>query len=140
MFQCSEPCCQETVNNEMIIYQMMEEQNNMKIPSALIPRCFHCGKPMTMNLRSDDKFVQDEGWYQAAERYEQFVHHHQNMKIVYLEFGVGYNTPGIIKYNFWNQVHQNPKATYVCLNITDTAIHQEIKERSIFVFRETLLK
>ena len=93
LFQCSEPCCQETWDNEETIRRMMAEQKDMRIPSDLIPRCPKCGKPLTMNLRSDDKFVQDEGWYQAANRYEDYLRRHQHGKILYLELGVGYNTP-----------------------------------------------
>ena len=72
---------------------MMEEQKDMRIPSELIPRCPHCGKPLTMNLRADDTFVQDKGWYKASERYLSFSEKHQGKKILYLELGVGYNTP-----------------------------------------------
>lgn len=72
----------------------------MKIPTSLIPYCPHCGKPMTMNLRCDDTFVEDEGWHQAYFRYQDFIRRHQDLKIVYLELGVGQNTPGIIKYPF----------------------------------------
>ena len=73
LFQCSEPCCQETFDNEAVIREMVKRQENMKIPSELLPVCPHCGKPMTMNLRCDDTFVEDEGWHRAAERYENFL-------------------------------------------------------------------
>lgn len=63
------------------------------VPSGLIPYCPHCGKPMSMNLRSDQTFVEDRGWHQAAERYEKFIQEHKKQKIVFLELGVGYNTP-----------------------------------------------
>ncbi len=73
LFQCSQPCCLEAFDNESLIQKMMEQQKDMRIPSELLPVCPHCGKPMTMNLRSDDKFVEDEGWHRAAERYENFL-------------------------------------------------------------------
>lgn len=100
LFQCSEPCCQKTYDNEDIIRKMYAEQENMLIPTELVPRCPKCGRPMTMNLRADETFVQDEGWYRAAERYEEFLRRHENLHILFLELGVGYNTPAIIKYPF----------------------------------------
>ena len=93
LFQCSGPCCQETWDNEETVRRMLEEQKDMRIPSELIPRCPHCGKPLTMNLRADDTFVQDKGWYEASKRYLAFAEKHQGKRILYLELGVGYNTP-----------------------------------------------
>ena len=93
LFQCSEPCCQETFENEAAIRKMVTRQENMKIPTELLPTCPHCGKPLTMNLRSDNKFVEDEGWHRAAERYENFFRTRAGGKILFLELGVGYNTP-----------------------------------------------
>ena len=93
LFQCSEPCCQETFENEALIREMVTQQENMKVPTELLPTCPHCGKPMTMNLRSDNKFVEDEGWHRAAERYENFLRTRAGGKILFLELGVGYNTP-----------------------------------------------
>lgn len=97
LFQCSEPCCQETYDNEECVKDMLEFQEDMRVPTELIPRCPKCGKPMTMNLRSDNTFVQDEGWYRAADRYAEFLRRHENLHILFLELGVGYNTPAIIK-------------------------------------------
>ena len=131
LFQCSEPCCQETFDNETIIREMVKQQENMKIPTELLPVCPHCGKPLTMNLRSDDKFVEDEGWHRAAERYENFLRTREGQKILFLELGVGYNTPGIIKYPFWQMTAKNRKATYACINQGQAACPQEIELRSI---------
>lgn len=133
LFQCSGPCCQKTYDNEKMIRQMVEQQSDMRIPGELVPYCPVCGKPMSMNLRADNTFVQDEGWYRASERYEDFVRRHQGLKILYLELGVGMNTPGIIKYNFWQQVYQNPNATYVCINQGQSYTPNEIKTRSICI-------
>lgn len=133
LFQCSEPCCQKTWDNENLVRQMVEQQRDMRIPSELVPHCPNCGKPMSMNLRADDTFVQDEGWYAASERYSEFVRRHQGMKTLYLELGVGYNTPGIIKYPFWQAAYRNPEATYVCINYGDAAAPKEIAERSICI-------
>lgn len=133
LFQCSEPCCQETFDNEVVIRQMMERQENMKIPSELLPVCPHCGKPMTMNLRSDDKFVEDEGWHRAAEQYENFLRTRDGQKILFLELGVGYNTPVIIKYPFWQMTAKNPNATYACINQEQAFAPEEIASRAIVV-------
>ena len=117
LFQCSQPCCQETFDNEETIRQMMERQTDMRIPSELLPVCPHCGKPLTMNLRSDDKFVEDEGWHRAAQRYENFLRMRGNQRILFLELGVGYNTPVLCslsasprtkKYLIKQQIHRHP--------------------------------
>ena len=133
LFQCSEPCCQETWDNEAVIRQMVAEQKDMKIPSALIPRCPHCGKPLTMNLRSDDRFVEDEGWHAAAERYANFLRTREGLKLLFLELGVGYNTPVIIKYPFWQMTAKNPRATYACVNRGEVFCPDEIADRAICV-------
>ena len=133
LLQCSGPCCQETFDNEDTIRQMMERQEGMRIPSGLVPVCPHCGKPLTMNLRADEKFVEDEGWHRAAQRYENFLRTRENQRILFLELGVGYNTPVIIKYPFWRMTAENPKATYVCINYGEASCPKEIAERSIVV-------
>ena len=131
LFQCSEPCSQETFDNEAVIREMVERQENMKIPTELLPTCPHCGKPLTMNLRSDNKFVEDEGWHRAAERYENFLRTREEQKILFLELGVGYNTPVIIKYPFWQMTAKNPNAIYACINQGQAVCPQEIEQRSI---------
>ena len=131
LFQCSEPCCQETFDNEAVIREMVERQKDMKVPTELLSVCPHCGKPLTMNLRSDNKFVEDEGWHRAAERYENFLRTRNGQKILFLELGVGYNTPVIIKYPFWQMTAKNPNAIYACINQGQAACPQEIEQRSI---------
>ena len=133
LFQCSEPCCQETFENEALIREMVTRQKNMKIPTELLPVCPHCGKPMTMNLRSDDKFVEDEGWHRAAERYENFLRTRNGQKILFLELGVGYNTPVIIKYPFWQMTAKNPNAIYACINQGQAVCPQEIERQTICI-------
>ena len=133
LFQCSEPCCQETFDNEAVIQEMVERQKDMKIPSELLPVCPHCGKPLTMNLRSDDTFVEDEGWHRAAERYENFLRTREGQKILFLELGVGYNTPVIIKYPFWQMTAKSPNAIYACINQGQAVCPQEIKKQSICI-------
>lgn len=133
LFQCSEPCCQETWDNENMIISMLDSQNDMKIPTELIPKCPHCGKPITMNLRADDTFVQDEGWYKAAERYENFLRTRNDQNILFLELGVGYNTPVIIKYPFWQMTAKNPDAVYACVNYGEAFCPEQIERQSICI-------
>ena len=132
LFQCSEPCTPVTYDNEEMVRSMVERQSDMRIPSELIPKCPNCGKPLTMNLRSDDKFVEDEGWDRAAERYNQFLRTRKG-RILYLELGVGYNTPGIIKFPFWQMTAKNPDATYACVNYGETMFPEEIQEQAISI-------
>ena len=133
LFQCSEPCCRETFDNEAAVLEMRNRQKDMKIPTELLPVCPHCGKPLTMNLRSDDKFVEDEGWHRAAERYENFLRTRAGEKILFLELGVGYNTPVIIKYPFWQMTAKNPNATYACVNKGQAVCPNEIRHKSICI-------
>ena len=133
LFQCSVPCCQETFDNEAAIRQMVQTQKDMRIPTELLPVCPHCGRPLTMNLRCDDSFVQDEGWHQAAERYENFLRTRRDSKILFLELGVGYNTPVIIKYPFWRMTARNPKAVYACINQGQAVCPREIEQQSICI-------
>lgn len=131
LWQCSKPCCQKTWDNENMVRRMVAEQKEMRIPSELIPYCPNCGSPMTMNLRSDDTFVQDEGWYAACSRYEDFLRRYQGLHVVLLELGVGANTPGVIKYPFWKMVARNPNATYLCINLSEAYAPKEIARQSI---------
>ena len=152
LWQCSEPCHKKTYDNQLFVEKMVREQGfviqddgglelpengfegiKMTVPSELVPRCPVCGKPMSMNLRADDTFVEDEGWNKAAGRYEDFLNENKDGKIVYLELGVGGNTPGIIKYPFWKMTYANPKAVYVCINKGEADVPGEIEKQSICV-------
>ena len=133
LFQCSVPCCQTTYDNREMIERMVKEQKDMRIPSKLLPKCPVCGKPLTMNLRSDDKFVEDEGWHKAALRYDDFIRRNKKLHILLLELGVGYNTPAIIKYPFWRLTAENPKAIYACVNHGEAFCPAEIEQQAICV-------
>jgi NAD-dependent SIR2 family protein deacetylase len=150
LFQCSEPCCQETHDNHDAVAAMVEAQGfviahdgtlivpdgvtlQMAVPAELVPVCPHCGKPMTMNLRSDDKFVEDEGWHIHADYYSEFLRRHQNVQTLFLELAVGYNTPTIVKYSFWHMADQWPDATYACLNYGEAYAPDEIRGKSICI-------
>lgn len=130
LFQCSKPCSQETYDNEEAVMRMIEEQKDMKVPSELVPVCPRCGRPLTMNLRSDGRFVEDEGWHRAARRYEDFLGGVSG-KTLFLELGVGYNTPSIIKYPFWRMTMADPDAVYACINYNEAVCPEEIAGRSI---------
>lgn len=133
LWQCSGPCCQKTYDNEEVVLQLLKEQKDMRIPSELVPHCPVCGKPMTMNLRCDDTFVQDEGWYAAQGRYTDFLRRHEGMRVLYLELGVGANPPGIIKYPFWKMTAQNPRANYVCINYQGAYAPPEIRDSALCI-------
>lgn len=133
LWQCSKACHNKTYDNEKAVRLMAAEQENLKIPSRLIPRCPVCGAPMTMNLRCDDSFVQDEGWYSAANRYSEFISRHKDGRIVFLELGVGANTPGIIKYPFWRMTAHNPSATYICINNKEAFCPKAIEKQAVCI-------
>ena len=133
LFQCSEPCCQKTYDNESVIREMVAQQQNRRVPSELVPHCPVCGKPMSMNLRADDTFVEDEGWHAAAERYSEFLRRHKGTKTLFLELGTGYNTPGIIKYPFWRMTAEWPKATYASINLGEAWAPEEIQPKAICI-------
>lgn len=133
LFQCSKPCCQKTYDNEDAVRKMVAAQHDMRIPTELIPKCPVCGAPMTVNLRSDMTFVQDEGWYAAAGRYEDYLRRHENSHILLIELGVGMNTPVIIKYPFWQMTANNKDATYVCINRSEAYCPEDIADRSICI-------
>lgn len=150
LFQCSRPCHDRTYDNEETVRAMVEAQGfriaadgslylpegvtaAMTVPPALVPRCPACGEHLCMNLRADDTFVQDEGWYRAAKRYETFLEEHRDKRILFLELGVGYNTPGIIKYPFWRMTAENPKAAYACINYGEAACPGEIEKRAVCI-------
>lgn len=131
LWQCSKPCCQKTYDNEETVRQMVGQQRDLRVPGRLVPHCPVCGAPMTVNLRCDDTFVQDAGWYAAQEHYADFVRRHRRGRVLYLELGVGINTPGIIKYPFWRFVRENPDAVYACVNKGTAYAPGEIADRSL---------
>lgn len=150
LFQCSAPCRPETYDNEAAVREMVLAQGyeiwengalvlpdgvkpKRMIPPELVPHCPHCGRPMSMNLRADDTFVEDAGWHRASERYEDFLRRHEGMKVVFLELGTGYNTPGIIKYSFWQMTAVWKNALYVCINLGQAVAPKEIAHKSICV-------
>lgn len=131
LFQCSEPCCRETWDNEEAVREMVLGQRGMAVPSELIPRCPRCGRPLVTNLRCDDRFVEDGGWHAAAGRYGAFLRRHEGDRVLLLELGVGYNTPGIIKYPFWQLTAKHPEMLYVCVNLGESFCPEEIRGRAL---------
>ena len=133
LWQCSVPCHERTYDNEQAVRRMVAQQRDMRIPTELIPCCPFCGKPMSMNLRCDDTFVQDEGWRAACAGYEAFVGEHKNSHILFLELGVGSNTPGIIKYPFWRMTAENKRAVYATVNLEEAVCPPQIKTQSVCI-------
>ena len=150
LFQCSSPCHLENYGNEDAIREMILSQGyriqldgslllpqgvkpRMEVPTELIPHCPRCGRPMTMNLRCDESFVEDEGWHRASEGYSDFLRRHQGLKLLFLELGTGMNTPGIIKYPFWQMTARNPKAIYACLNYGEAYAPMDIAKQAICI-------
>ncbi len=133
LWQCSVPCHQLTYDNEPEVRRMLAEQRDMRVPSELVPHCPRCGAPMAMNLRADVTFVEDEGWHRAARRYGDYLDAHDGKRVLYLELGVGANTPVIIKYPFWRLTAANPRARYACVNLGEAFCPDEIAERSICI-------
>lgn len=136
LWQCIQPCHSKTYDNEETVRRMIAEQKDMKVPTELVPHCPVCGKPMAMNLRSDDTFVEDSGWHLAAERYSEFLRRHAGMRVVFLELGVGGNTPVIIKYPFWKMTKENPNAVYVCVNSCEAFAPKELQGQSICIEKD----
>jgi len=148
LFQSSRPTVAKTYDNQEIVEKMLVAQGfvrdnagifqlpegktlKMSIPTELIPVCPDDGLPMTMNLRTDESFVEDTGWKMAAKRYQDFLHSHKGKHVLYWELGVGMNTPVIIKFPFWRYTEENPNAYYACLNLGEAGCSREISERSI---------
>ena len=116
------------------MFQLPEDGKiNMRIPSELIPKCPDDGSDVAMNLRADDSFVEDEGWHRASAAYSEFLRRHEALHVLYLELGVGANTPVIIKYPFWQMTMANDKAIYACLNYGEAFCPGEIEDRSICI-------
>ncbi len=150
LFQSVNPALRKTYDNEEWVMKAMESQGfirdeagvfqlpedgklNMRIPPELIPKCPDDGSDVTMNLRADDTFVEDEGWHRASEAYGNFQRSHENLHVLYFELGVGANTPIIIKYPFWQMTDKNPNAVYACINYGEAFCPGEIEDRSICI-------
>lgn len=133
LFQCANACHDRLYDNEKAIRAMIDCQKDCMIPAELVPKCPVCGGNMEVNLRVDDRFVEDENWREASERYMNFLNKNIKKHILFFEIGVGMNTPVIIKYPFWKMTYQNPKAFYVCVNLGEAYAPQEIAKRSVCI-------
>ena len=132
-FACSKGCHNKTYDNKEIVMNMIDNLEDLKIPTELIPYCPVCGDPMTVNLRKDGYFVEDAGWHEALNRYEKFISENAHKNIVFLELGVGFNTPSIIKYPFWQMTHNHKNAHYICLNFDHIECPKEIEKKSLCI-------
>ena len=132
------------VRDESGVFQVPEDGGvAMRIPTELIPKCPDDGSDVVMNLRADESFVEDEGWHRASAAYSDFLRRHENLHVLYLELGVGANTPVIIKYPFWQMTLANEKAVYACINYGEAFCPGEIEKRSICIdgdIREVLAR
>ncbi len=133
LWQCAVPCHKKTYENEKEVHLMIKEQIDMKIPKKLIPHCPVCGDYMTMNLRVDNTFVEDDGWHKAHNRYQEFLKIYGDKKILFLELGVGQNTPSIIKYPFWQMVYKNDNAFLVSINKEKENPPKELAYKSLYI-------
>ena len=133
LWQCAAPCHDGTYDNEAAVRAMAASQRGLRVPAALLPRCPVCGGPMTMNLRCDERFVQDEGWYAAAGRCEAFLRRLRGRRVLFLELGVGANTPAVIKFPFWRMTAANPDAVYACVNLDFACCPAGITARSLCI-------
>lgn len=150
LFQSVNPNIKKTYDNEEWVMKAMEAQGFVKnqrgifivpedrklsmcIPTEMIPKCPDNESEVTMNLRSDNYFVEDIGWDIASESYYNFLKRYEDSHVIYLELGVGSNTPVIIKYPFWQMTLENEKATYVCINYKEAFCPKEIEYKSICI-------
>lgn len=133
LFQCAVPCHENTYDNKDVLEQMVKQEKDGKVPTALIPHCPRCGAEMDFNLYWDDRFVRDEGWHIAHDRYLDYVDAHRSGKVLFLELGVGYNSPGVIKYPFWRFTMQNPQAIFASVNRDQPSYPEEIADRAIVI-------
>lgn len=131
LFQCAKACHSMLYDNEKVVREMLQQQNDCKIPAKLIPKCPVCGGDMEVHLRCDSNFVEDAAWYAAQKRYRVFLEKHAGERILFWELGVGMNTPVIIKYPFWHMTNQNPKAFYLCMNNGEAWAPRELENRSL---------
>ena len=130
-FQCARACHEKLYDNEAQVRAMLALQRNCRIPEELVPRCPVCGGNMEVNLRCDQYFVEDEAWHEAEARYEVFLAENQEKRVLFLELGVGMNTPVIIKYPFWQMTRKLDRAFYICVNRGQAWAPEEISERSL---------
>ncbi len=149
LFQSVNPAIRKTYDNEEWVMQAMEAQGfvkdpdgvfqipqggvSMTIPTALLPKCPDDGSALTTNLRADDSFVEDEGWHRASAAYSDYIRRHKGQHMLFLEIGVGANTPVIIKYPFWAMTAENPKAVYACLNNDEAFCPKQIEDQAVCV-------
>ena len=132
-FQCAEACHDTLYDNHDVIVEMTERQKDCRIPSELVPRCPRCGERMEVNIRKDRYFVEDEQWRKERERYEKFLNEVKDRKIVFLELGVGFNTPTIIRLPFEKMVASLPSATLVRVNLSYPELMAKIEARSVVI-------
>ena len=131
LFQCAGACHKTLYDNEAQVREMIARQKDCRIPTELVPKCPVCGGEMEVNLRCDGNFVEDGAWERASVRYREFLRENMGRRVVFLELGVGMNTPGIIKFPFWQMAARWPQAFYICVNLDQAWAPEEIRDRAL---------
>ena len=131
LFQCAGACHKTLYDNEAQVREMIARQKDCRIPTELVPKCPVCGGEMEVNLRCDGNFVEDGAWARAPVRYREFLRENMGRRVVFLELGVGMNTPGIIKFPFWQMTARWPQAFYICVNLDQAWAPEEIRDCSL---------
>ena len=135
--QCENACHNKLYNNKELVEKWLRNTKNCKIPSDLVMKCPVCGGNMDMNLRKDANFVQDENWYRQSKKYEDFLSRSKGKNMVLLEIGVGFNTPGIIKFPFERMTAISEKTTLIRINKDYPNPMLEIKNKTISFDEDT---
>lgn len=129
--QCERACHQKVYNAEELFKKMDASRKDCLIPTELVPHCPVCGGKMTMHLRCDNYFVEDEKWHESADRYADFLEQNKDKKVVLLELGVGFNTPVIIRFPFEKLVRERDKYSLIRLNMNEAVIPESFKKRAV---------
>lgn len=135
--QCENACHNKLYNNKELVEKWLRNTKNCKIPSDLVMKCPVCGGNMDMNLRKDANFVQDKNWYRQSEKYEDFLSRSKGKNVVLLEIGVGFNTPGIIRFPFERMTAISEKTTLIRINKDYPNPMLEIKNKTISFDEDT---
>lgn len=131
LIQCKRGCHPKTYDDREMMIQMDQARKDCRVPSYMVPKCPVCGGPMTMNLRCDQYFVEDEAWYEAEERFGRFLNVCRKKKTALLELGIGFNTPTIVRFPFEKLARENRNMTLIRLNLNEAIVPESLGARGI---------